>query len=208
MTPLALHHALRAEVSTAPRFVLVVMALHADHKARCSLSLREIGDLTGLSPQGVSDALKRLQEAGFATLTQKGAGPRASTYTVAAPTDVTTPPVLDLRTPAETASSSSAPEPVAPVTLDPLPAQAHEAPPESLDLTALSSRHVRAVIEAARVDTSNVGALYWSRHEHVADLRSIGERTGLTLTAICERLRAAPAAGPIRRLTALEERLA
>ncbi|SDI70188.1 MarR family transcriptional regulator [Salipiger marinus] len=200
MSPLVLHHALRADVPTAPRFVLVVMALHADHNARCALSLRELGEMAGLSPQGVSDALRRLQDAGHVILRSKGAGARASVYELAPPSQP--PPV-----PGPVLLETDEPVP-APTRMESRPAPAPpDPPPVAPDPGALTSRHVRAVLEAARVDTSGEPELYWSRHDHLRDLQDILNRHGLTVSAACAALRAAPGSGRIRRLTALEAAL-
>ena len=86
MNTTALEFALHdSPLKGTPRMALLVLALHADHRGRVQIGLRDIGRMCGVSAQIAADAVSMLREQKLIKVLTEGTGTAASVYRVSVP---------------------------------------------------------------------------------------------------------------------------
>lgn len=225
----AIHHALHeTDLKGTPRMAFLVMALHADHRGRVQIGLRDLARMCGVSPQAASDAEKALRGEGLTQVVEGGAGSAPSVYQLLPDQPgrarAASKPAQEPRPQTENPPDAAPPTPPgvkATPPDDPPPSVKLDAtlrqPPDNVEAHSLVQQpsippwapqsNVGRVLVAARAQPHPDQPLYWHRREHSADLDALCIAAQVSVDQLCAALSKIEPQPHMRRMRDLAEAL-
>ncbi|MCA0204317.1 MAG: hypothetical protein LCH92_08245 [Proteobacteria bacterium] len=221
----------------AQRLARLVLALHADHRGRVGISLRDLGDMCGVSAQAAAGAIASLIEVDLVAVVEKGSGTAPSVYQLLRPFEVAADErpgtevfkavvdhVARERVYAETfpeprvkagdalpviASVNPVAEPVAVPTERPAPTQmaTSSASPVTPPHRDHPQNLVGSLLTAAGVMPRPDEPLFWFRAEHLRVAQQILAEAGVDEGQACALLRRAAPVANVQQLRDLRAAL-